>query len=603
MPDNYEQTGWSLKELIGSFDEGDISDALAAVSETAGKIEALREKLSPDMPDEVFRGGLALLEEFSHRAMLLNGATALWFSADTQNQEALALLGRVEQALTEAGNRIMFFSLWWRKLDSKNAGRLMEGTGDLRYHLYQQRLFSDHTLTEPEEKLISIKDVNGVGALTTIYDIITNKFVFSMEIDGERKEMSRDELAVYMRHPEPKVREAAYREQYRVFGADTTVLGQIYINIVRDGQSENMGLRSFSSPISVRNLSNDIPDDVVNTLLDVCSEKAGVFRSYFKMKAKRIGPIGTDISDRSDRSNRLRRFDLYAPASSDMQESIPFNDAVTMVMESFSAFSPEFASLAKRVLDERHLDSAIRPGKRGGAFCFSVTPEHAPWVLVNYTGEPRQVATLAHELGHAVHSMLARDHSILTFHAPLPLAETASVFSEMLLTDRLLSEVKDDSARQDILFETIDNIYATVLRQAFFVLFERQAHEAVKDGKTIDQLSEMYLENLKTQFGDAVDIDPVFSQEWISIPHIFHTPFYCYAYSFGMLLSLSLYKRYKEKGDSFAPVMIQILSHGGSMKPAEILSEAGVDMADPAFWRGGFKVIEDMVGKLETSNN
>ncbi|MCK4910526.1 MAG: M3 family oligoendopeptidase [Thermodesulfovibrionales bacterium] len=587
MPEKYIQSGWRLEELIGSFDESEINDALAAVTESAGKIEALRDKLSPDMSEDAFRSGLALLEEFTHRAMHLHASTALWFSADTQNQEALALLGRVEQALTETNNRIMFFSLWWRKLDSENARRLMDVSGDLRYYLYQQRLFSDHTLTEPEEKIISIKDVNGVGALATIYDIITNKFVFSVEIDGERKEMSRDELAVYVRHSLPEVREAAYREQYRVFGAETTVLGQIYINTVRDGQSENMGLRSFKAPISVRNLSNDIPDDVVDTLLDVCSEKAHVFRDYFKMKAERIG------------SDKLRRFDLYAPVSSAKQEDIPFNDAVTMVMESFNAFSPEFASLAKRVLDEGHIDSEIRPGKRGGAFCFSVTPELAPWVLVNYTGEPRQVATLAHELGHAVHSMLARDHSILTFHAPLPLAETASVFAEMLLTDRLLSEVKEDTARQDILFETIDNIYATVLRQAFFVLFEREAHEAVKEGKTIDQLSEMYLENLKIQFGDAVDIDPVFSREWISIPHIFHTPFYCYAYSFGMLLSLSLYKRYKEEGAAFAPVMIQILSHGGSMKPADILKEAGIEMADQAFWRGGFRVIEDMVGKLE----
>ena len=597
MPEKYIQSGWRLKELIGSFDEGDINNALAAVSESAGKIEDLRDKLSPDMSGELFRSGLALIEEFSRRAIHLNGATALWFSADTQNQEALALLGRVEQALTEAGNRIMFFSLWWRKLDKENARRLMEGSGDLRYYLYQQRLFSDYTLTEPEEQIISIKDVNGVGALSTIYDIISNKFVFSVEIEGKRKEMSRDELAVYVRHPLPEIREAAYREQYRVFGAETTVLGQIYINIVRDGQSENMGLRGFGSPISVRNLSNDIPDPVVTTLLDVCRDEAHVFRSYFKMKAKRIGP---NKSNKSNKSNKLRRFDLYAPVSSARQENIPFDDAVGMVMESFNAFSPEFASLAKRVLDEGHIDSEIRPGKRGGAFCFSITPGLAPWVLVNYTGEPRQVATLAHELGHAVHSMLAQDHSILTFHAPLPLAETASVFSEMLLTDRLLAEVKDDTARQDILFETIDNIYATVLRQAFFVLFEREAHEAVKEGKTIDQISEMYLENLKVQFGDTVDIDPVFSREWISIPHIFHTPFYCYAYSFGMLLSLSLYKRYKEEGAAFAPVMIRILSHGGSMKPADILSEAGIDMADPNFWRGGFRVIEDMVGKLET---
>jgi oligoendopeptidase F len=180
------------------------------------------------------------------------------------------------------------------------------------------------------------------------------------------------------------------------------------------------------------------------------------------------------------------------------------------------------------------------------------------------------------------------------------MAETASVFSEMLLTDNLLNNVTDKATKDDILFETIDNIYATVLRQAFFVLFERDAHEAIQEGKTISQLSDMYLENLKLQFGDAVDIDPLFKNEWISIPHIFHTPFYCYAYSFGMLLSLSLYKRYKEEGTAFAPVLIKILSHGGSMEPALILKEAGIDMSDPNFWRGGFDVIREMIGRLGT---
>ncbi len=591
----YRQSGWRLDELMESFGEDDVKNALAAVMETTASIEALRDRLGPDISAESFKEGLSQLEEFSWRAARLQGAAALWFSSDTQDQEALALMGQVEQALTEAHNRIMFFSLWWRALDAKNAERLMAGSEGLRYYLYKQRLFSPHTLSEPEEKVIGLKDLNGVGALTTIYDIITNKFVFSIEVDGKSKAMSRDELAAFVRHPSPEMREAAYREQYRIFGNEATVLGQIYINIVRDWKSENMSLRGFGSPLSARNLSNHIPDDVVDTLLDVCESEAGVFRNYFKMKAKRLGPT------KSNKSDRLRRFDLYAPVSSVKQENIPYPEAVDMVMDSFNAFSPEIAALAKRVLDDVHLDSEIRPGKRGGAFCFSVSPKLSPWVLVNYTGEPRQVATLAHELGHAVHSLLAKEHSILTFHAPLPLAETASVFSEMLLTDRLLEKVKDPVARQDILFETIDNIYATVLRQAFFVLFEREAHEAVQSGHTINQLSDMYMENLKVQFGDTVDLDPVFRNEWISIPHIFHTPFYCYAYSFGMLLSLSLYKRYKVDGAAFTPVLTRILSHGGATSPSDILTEAGVDMADPAFWRGGFRVIEDMVGKLETN--
>jgi oligoendopeptidase F len=585
---DFKPSTWKLDDLTSSFETDVINKSIREIKDLADKIEGMREVFNPDISEKDFLDSLNMTEEFARLSTRLQGAAILRFSADTQDQEALALMGRIEQELTETNNRIMFINLWWRGLDDKNAERLMKNAGDRRYYLKQQRLFSSHTLSEPEEKLIGLKDINGIGAITTLYDIITNKFTFTLDIDGKEKTMSRDELAVFVRHPSADMREAAYREQYRVYENESTVLGQIYINRARDWQSENINMRSFHSPISVRNLGNDIPDEVVETLLDVCKSEADIFRDYFHMKAKRIG------------LEKLSRFDIYAPVSSAKQENIKYSDALDMVFKSFNEFSPEMGKLARTVLEKEHLDSEVRPGKRGGAFCFSIEPGLEPWVLVNYTGEPRQVATIAHELGHAVHSLLAKDHSILTFHAPLPMAETASVFSEMLLTDNLLNNVTDKATKDDILFETIDNIYATVLRQAFFVLFERDAHEAIQEGKTISQLSDMYLENLKLQFGDAVDIDPLFKNEWISIPHIFHTPFYCYAYSFGMLLSLSLYKRYKEEGTAFAPVLIKILSHGGSMEPALILKEAGIDMSDPNFWRGGFDVIREMIGRLGT---
>ncbi|MFC1549453.1 M3 family metallopeptidase [Nitrospirota bacterium] len=219
---------------------------------------------------------------------------------------------------------------------------------------------------------------------------------------------------------------------------------------------------------------------------------------------------------------------------------------------------------------------------------------------MNYTGEPREVATLAHELGHAIHSMAASEHSVLTFGSSLPLAETASVFSEMLLLDHLLEKEESPELRRDILFETIDSIYATVLRQAFFVMFEQAAHALAREGRTVDELSDVYLQNLSAQFGESVDIDEVFRHEWVSIPHIFHVPFYCYAYSFGMLLSLALYSRYKKEGEAFVPTFMRILAHGGAESPEAVLKEAGVDMSDPGFWRGGFRVIEEMTGRLDS---
>ena len=223
-----------------------------------------------------------------------------------------------------------------------------------------------------------------------------------------------------------------------------------------------------------------------------------------------------------------------------------------------------------------------------------------PWVLMNYTGKVRDVATLAHELGHAIHSMMAEDHSVLTQHPTLPLAETASVFAEILLTDRLLAEETDPLVRRELLAAAVDDMYATVMRQAFFVLFEvRRAPGDHGEQSSTDELHERYMANLREQFGDSVEIADEFKYEWVSIPHIYHTPFYCYAYSFGQLLVLALYRRYQQEGDAFKPGYLKLLAYGGSARPEEILQEAGIDVTDPAFWQGGFDVISEMIDELE----
>jgi oligoendopeptidase F len=222
-----------------------------------------------------------------------------------------------------------------------------------------------------------------------------------------------------------------------------------------------------------------------------------------------------------------------------------------------------------------------------------------PWVLVNYQGTGREVATLAHELGHAIHSMLASHHSTFTFEASLPLAETASTFGEMMLTDKLLSEESDESVRCDILFKQVDDAYATIMRQSYFALFEKRAHEMVQKNATVDELCAAYLENLKEQFGDSLELSDEFKWEWVSIPHFFHTPFYVYAYAFGQLLVFSLYQQFKAEGESFKPKYLKILSAGGSEAPAKILAEAGIDIRSAKFWQGGFDVLGGLVKELE----
>ena len=297
---------------------------------------------------------------------------------------------------------------------------------------------SAYALDERAEQIINTKDTDGIGGVLTVFSMLTNRLTFKIEVEGEQRELTRDELVSCFLSPDAGLRERAYRELGRVLQHDSKVLGQIYAHRVRDWYNEQVKLRGYASPIAVRNLSNDVPDRAVSALLDVSERNAPHFHRYFRLKAARLG------------QERLRRYDLYAPFG-EGDRRVEYADAVTTVLDTFAAFHPRFAREARRVFERGHIDSEIRPGKRGGAFCASVLPRHTPWLHVNYTGRLRDVATLAHELGHAVHGMLAADHSVLTFHPSLPLAETASVFAELLVTERLLEQEPDPAARRELL--------------------------------------------------------------------------------------------------------------------------------------------------------
>jgi oligoendopeptidase F len=584
----YQQTRWSLDDLMPSGDSAAIDAEFGQLQKKVTAFaETNRPLLSEGLSSETFQGMIQQLEAINRQAYHLYGYASLSFSADTQDQAAQTLLARVQQFMAEMQNDLLFFELWWKQLEDGNAARLMDATGDYRYWLEEMRHFKKYTLSEPEEKIINIKDVTGSRAINRLYDSITNRYTYKLMVDGQEQELTRGELMVYARQGNPELRAQAYQELYRVYGNDAPILGQIYQALVRDWSNENLQMRGFASPISVRNLTNDIPDAVVDTLLDVCQRNSHVFQRYFRLKARWLG------------MDRLRRYDVYAPVAK-ADKTYTFADAARMVFASFNEFDPEFAALAERVLANHHLDSEVRKGKRGGAFCSTVDPKITPWVLLNYQGRADDVATMAHELGHAIHAMLASGHSLFTFHSSLPLAETASTFGEMMLVDRLLREETDENVRRDILFRQVDDAYATIQRQAFFALFERQAHEMIKQNASIDDLAEAYMANLNDQFGDAVQVSDEFRWEWVSIPHIFGTPFYVYAYSFGQLLVLSLYQQFQREGEAFKPRYRKLLAAGGSKAPVEVLAEAGIDMRDPAFWQGGFDVIASLVAQLES---
>jgi oligoendopeptidase F len=466
----------------------------------------------------------------------------------------------------------------------------MMDAGNLREYLRHKRLLAKYTLTEPEEKIINTLDVTGSTALVKLYDKITNAFEYIITINGKKKKLTREELTVLVRSTNAKTRELAYKTLLTKYHGNKGVLGEIYQNLVLNWKDEGIEIRGYSSPISIRNIANDIDDKTVRSLLDVCKSNADIFYKFFSYKAKTLG------------LKKLRRYDLYAPNVKKIKEkNYPYQKAANLVLESLAKFSPKLSGFAESVFAENHIDSEVRPGKRDGAFCSTITPKITPYVLVNYTGKSRDVFTLAHELGHAVHSKAASSQSILVSEASLPLAETASTFSELLLYDNISDQMSADE-KQITLSEKIDDLYATIMRQAFFTIFEVDAHKQIADGTTVDQISKTYLANLQSQFANSVELSDDFALEWSCIPHFFHTPFYCYAYSFGNLLSLSLFQRYKKEGSGFAKTYVEILAAGGSKKPEDLLSEHGIDISSKKFWQDGFDYVKSQVKELTLLN-
>ena len=588
---DYHLGQWDLSELAKNPKSKQFQKQVQELEKQALKFEKIKTKLDPKISSKKFRDILQEVEEISEKMSKIGGYASLSYSSDTQSDEATSLLTRMSKLGSEISNKILFFDLWWKtQVDDKNAQRLMKDTGELEQYLSHKRLFAKYSLSEPEERIINTLDVTGISALVKLYDKITNAYEYKMKVKNKTKTMTREELTNYVRSTNPKTRETAYKTILTKYAENKGVVGEIYQNIVLNWKDEGIEIRGYKSPISMRNIGNDVDDKTIESLLSVCRKNSSVFQRFFVQKAKML------------KLKKLRRYDLYAPAAANIKEkNYQYNKSVKLVFESLGKFSETLEEFARKVFNENHIDSSIRQGKRDGAFCSTLTPKITPYVLVNFTGKSRDVFTLAHELGHAVHSQAAQDRSILVQDAPLPLAETASTFSELLLYDNLSDKISDDE-KKIMLSEKIDDLYATILRQSFFTIFEVDAHKQIGKGTTIDEISKTYLKNLEEQFGNSVSLSEDFAIEWSCIPHFYHTPFYCYAYSFGNLLALSLFQRYKKEGKDFVPSYISILAAGGSKKPENLLSEYGFDIRSPKFWQEGFDYVNEQVKALSALN-
>ena len=504
----------------------------------------------------------------------------LRFCEDTTNQEANASQSKVRTFLTKMNNQLLFFSLWFKDLPEAKARQLISASGPYQYHFATIRKMKPYTLNEREEQLINIKDTNGISSLINVYDIFTSQFSYNFQ----GKERTQEEMVNFVRSSSPEIRKEAYNVILAPYKNNRNVIGEIYKSIVNDWREENVHIRGYKHPIGVRNLANDVPDETIDVLLKVCEKNQNKFQRFFELKRKKLG------------LNKLRRYDLYSPLEEE-NKPVSYPQAVNLVMDTFNDFSKEFAGAAKKIIAANHIHSLVQKGKRSGAFCASASIEVPPYILLSYTNKYRDVFTLAHELGHGVHYVLSSKQTEFTQDACLPLAETASIFSEMLLSEKLIKENKE--VAKNMIFAKLDDLYASIIRQAGFVNFERKAHKMMEEGKTIDEISKVYLTDLRKQLGSRIEVDQIFSYEWAYIPHIFHTPFYCYAYAFGNLLTLALYGMYKEEGSKFVAKYIDMLSKGGSESPKEITKAMGIDICSEEFWQKGFDAISEMIKRIE----
>jgi oligoendopeptidase F len=442
-------------------------------------------------------------------------------------------------------------------------------------------------LAESEEKLVEELANTGRRAFSRLFDELVASLRFRVEHAGESRQLGEEEVLSLLYAPERELRREAARALSQGLRENARPLAFIFNTLVQDKALDDR-LRRFPNPLASRHLANEIDAASVDALLAACVGRYPLVARYYRLKARLLG------------IPQLEDFDRYAPIA-EKGGTRSWEQARAVVTAAYRDFSPQLAGITEKFFQRRWIDAELRAGKRGGAFCASTLPSLHPYVLLNYTGNQRDVMTLAHELGHGVHQSLAAPRGLFEQDTPLTLAETASVFGEMLVFRRMLREESDPEVRLALLCGKIEDAFATVFRQVAMTRFEQSLHAARRsEGElAIPRVNELWLEANRPMFGDSVALSDDYGWWWLYIPHFVHSPFYCYAYAFGELLVLALLRLYDQQGAGFVPRYLDLLSAGGSDTPERLLARIGLDIADPGFWNGGLALLEDLVGQAE----
>jgi oligoendopeptidase F len=514
---------------------------------------------------------------------------SLLFSEDSQNQIYKGLLQRSKELWSELENHLLFFRLALMRLSEERLQTFLEHE-PLRNYGHALRFlcrFRPFTRDEREEEIINRKNLTGRSAFATLFDEFTGSFTFPLEVGGEKEEFTGSQMLAFLYSPDRSLRERAFRTFLEHHGENQLILTSVFNALVLDSQVED-DLRGYQGPMHRTHLENEILPERVDLMMEVTESHYSLAQEYFQVKACLLG------------LPKLKNFDIYAPLPGGAKE-FPFERARGLLLQSFEEFHPLFGEISREFFTRRWIDAPIRKGKYGGAFCSGMTPSLHPFILLNYTGNLRDVLTLAHEMGHGIHFYLARKQTLMNFDPPLPLAETASVFGELIMIQALLLEKADLALRQSLLCLEIEDMIATVFRQNVLTRFEQEVYRRRREQLlTGEEIGKLWWEANAKLFADSVEMIPEYRWGWAYISHFIHSRFYCYSYVFGELVSLALFEKYGEEGASFLPRLIRLLERGGSASPDDLLNEVGVDISRPDFWEKGFRVIRRLIDELKS---
>lgn len=585
-----DETGlptWNLDDLYRGMDAPEIERDLDTGAREAEALERLGKGRLASLDGDALADFIRRYERIEDLMGRVYSYASLLHAAKSDDAQIGRFYQTVRERINDTGTRLLFVTLEINRIkDDDLDAKLDASSGLARYRswLRDVRSFRPHQLDDEIERVLHEKSITGRAAWNRLFDETMARLRFPL--DG--RQLTSAEIFDLMSDKDRARRQAAAASIAETLSANVSLFALITNTLAKDKQIED-GWRKFKRPISSRNLANQVEDEVVDALISATKDAyPRLAHRYYRYKADWMG------------LDRLEYWDRNAPLPEDADKRIAWNDAKVIVLDAYRGFSPELADIVNRFFTDRWIDAAPRPGKDAGAFCHPTVPSAHPYVLMNYQGRPRDVMTLAHELGHGVHQVLAARQGPLMAGTPLTLAETASVFGEQLTFQSVLAAESDPVQRRLLLAGKVEDALNTVVRQIAFVDFECRVHDARRSAElTPHELGAIWMEVQTESLGPAFHFEDSYRVFWSYIPHFIHTPFYVYAYAFGDCLVNALYAVYQAEPDGFRERYHDLLAAGGTLRHRELLAPFGLDATDPGFWRKGLSIIEGLIDRLE----